>query len=95
MTDKDFDDLDQKVSRTDYSREEFVRRAIRKQTVRENPPAEYGKILYELRKIGSNLNQLLVIARTHGFLDEREVRKMAKEVEEMDGIFTDAFCKKE
>ena len=95
MTSEELSELDRKVSRTDYSREEFVRRAIREQPVRESPPAEYGKILYELRRIGSNLNQLLVLARTHGFVDEREVRKMAKEVEEMDGIFTDAFCKKE
>lgn len=94
MTDQDFDDLDQKVSRTDYSREEFVRRAIRKQTVRESPPAEYGKILYELRRIGSNLNQLLVLARTHGFVDEREVRKMAEDIQMMDDHFTDAFCKR-
>lgn len=95
MTDKDFLDLDLKVSRTDYSREEFVRWAIREQTVRESPPAEYGKILYELRRIGSNLNQLLVIARTHGFVDEREVRMMAEDIQGMDSIFTDAFCKKE
>lgn len=94
MTPEELSALDQKVSRTDYSREEFVRRAIRKQAVRESPPAEYGKILYELRRIGSNLNQLLVLARTHGFVDEREVRKMAKEVEEMDAHFTDAFCKR-
>ena len=94
MTDQDFDELDRQVSRTDYSREEFVRRAIRKQTVRESPPAEYGKILYELRRIGSNLNQLLVLARTHGFVDEREVRKMAEDIQMMDAHFTDAFCKR-
>jgi hypothetical protein len=95
MTPEELSALDEKVSRTNLSREEFVRRSIQGQTVKEKPPAEYGKILYELRRIGSNLNQLLVIARTHGFVDEREVRKMAKEVEEMDGIFIDAFCKKE
>lgn len=93
MTEQDLFDLDEKVSRTNLSREEFVRRSVQGQTVKEKPPAEYGKILYELRRIGSNLNQLLVIARTHGFVDEREVRDMAKDIQMMDAHFTDAFCK--
>ncbi len=93
MTEQVLSALDEKVSRTNLSREEFVRRAIQGQTVKEKPPTEYGKILYELRRIGSNLNRLLVLARTHGFVDEREVRKMEEDVQAMDKTFTDAFCK--
>lgn len=38
------------------------------------PPAEYEAILYELRKIGINMNQLAGKANAYGFSDEREYR---------------------
>lgn len=94
MTEQDLFALDEKVSRTNLSREEFVRRSLRKQSVRENPPAEYGNILWELRRIGANLNQLINIARAHGFVDERELKKIHNDVMDMDGIFRKTFCGK-
>jgi hypothetical protein len=36
------------------------------------PPIEYQEVLYELRKIGINLNQIAGKAHSLGFVDERE-----------------------
>ena len=38
------------------SREDFVRLALTGTVIRERPPAEYGQIVRELRRIGSNID---------------------------------------
>ncbi len=40
----------------------------------ERPPAEYGDISRELRRIGSNVHQILLKSQTLGFVDESGVR---------------------
>jgi len=42
------------------------------------PPIEYQEVLYELRKIGVNLNQIASKAHTLGFVDEREYKEESK-----------------
>ena len=75
------------------SREEFVRQALMGIVIREKPPAEYGQIVRELRRIGSNIDQILVKARTLGFVDEPLLVSAARDVRRMDAIFTDAFSR--
>ena len=61
--------------------------------IREKPPAEYGQIVRELRRIGSNIDQILVKARTLGFVDEQLLVSAARDVRRMDAVFTDAFSR--
>ena len=75
------------------SREEFIRLALTDIVIREKPPAEYGQIVRELRRIGSNIDQILVKARTLGFVDEPLLVSAARDVRRMDAIFTDAFSR--
>ena len=55
---------------TVFSREEFIRQALRGTTIRQRPPAEYGEILREMRRMGNNVHQLLLKARTLDYVDE-------------------------
>jgi hypothetical protein len=73
------------------SREEFVRFALTDAVIREKPPAEYGQIVRELRRIGSNIDQILVKARTFGFVDEPMLVSASRDIRRMDAVFTDAF----
>ena len=76
---------------TVLSREEFIRRALRGTTIRQRPPAEYGEIVRELRRIGSNVHQLLLKARTLEFVDEIMLQETVDAIRHMDRVFTDSF----
>lgn len=89
--DADYAALCELVSRTPYSREEFIRRATRGAKLCENLPADYPGILRELRRIGSNVDQLLVKARVLGFVDEVLLRSIKEQVNRMDAVFGQSF----
>ena len=57
----------------------------------ETLPADYPGILRELRRIGSNVDQLLVKARAFGFVDEVLLRSIKEQVNRMDAVFGQSF----
>ena len=94
FTDDELERLNSLVDASNIqSREEFVRQALMGIVIREKPPAEYGQIVRELRRIGSNIDQILVKARTLGFVDEQLLVSAARDVRKMDAVFTDAFSR--
>ena len=90
--DKDeFERITALAQATVLSREEFIRRALRGTTIRQRPPAEYGEIVRELRRIGSNVHQLLLKARTLEFVDEIMLQETVDAIRHMDRVFTGSF----
>ena len=75
------------------TREEFVRSALDGVVIKGKPPAEYGQIVRELRRIGSNIDQILVKARALGFVDEPLLVSAYRDIRRMDAVFTEAFSK--
>ena len=75
------------------TREEFVRSALDGVVIKGKPPAEYGQIVRELRRIGSNIDQILVKARALGFVDEPLLVYAYRDIRRMDAVFTEAFSK--
>ena len=94
FTDDELDRLNSLVVASNAkSREDFVRLALTGAVIRERPPAEYGQIVRELRRIGSNIDQILVKARTLGFVDEPMLVSASRDIRRMDAVFTDAFAR--
>lgn len=94
FTDDELDRLNSLVVASNAkSREDFVRLALTGAIIRERPPAEYGQIVRELRRIGSNIDQILVKARTLGFVDEPMLVAASRDIRRMDAVFTDAFTR--
>lgn len=91
MAEEELSVLDSKVSRTQKSREQFVRDAANGCSIFEKPPAEYGEIIKQLRRIGTNIDQLLVVARVKGFMDELKLKNIAEQVDRMDRMFVSSF----
>ena len=87
----EFDLVTELAKTTTLSREEFIRQALRDATIRASPPAEYGEIVRELRRIGSNVHQILLKSRTLGFIDEPMLRESVNSIQRMDQVFTDSF----
>ena len=93
FTKEEFDRLKALVDITGLSREEFVRRLIVGATIREKPPAEYGEIVRSLHRIGSNIEQILVKARSLGFVDGIMLKEVADKIDELDMMFCSSFSK--
>ena len=91
--DKDeFDRVTALANATVFSREEFIRQALQGTTIQERPPVEYGEIIRELRRIGSNVHQLLLKSQTLGFVDELMLREVREDIRHMDRVFLDFFA---
>lgn len=91
LTDEELQVINDLVERTPYSRETFLRKAAIGAKLCENLPADYPGILRELRRIGSNVDQLLVKARALGFVDEVMLRSIKEQVNRMDAVFGQSF----
>ena len=91
LTDEELQAINALVDRTPYSRETFLRKAATGAKLCENLPADYPGILRELRRIGSNVDQLLVKARALGFVDEVSLRSIKEQVNRMDAVFGQSF----
>ena len=87
----EFDRVTELAQATVLSREAFIREVLRGTTIRERPPAEYGEIVRELRRIGSNVHQLLIKARTLEFVDEIMLQETVDAIRRMDRVFTGSF----
>ena len=91
MTEEEFDRVTALAQATVFSREEFIRQALRGTTIRASPPAEYVEILREMRRMGNNVHQLLIKARTLEFVDEIMLQETVDMIRHMDRLFTEAF----
>ena len=91
MTEEAFDRVTALAQATVLSREAFIREALRGTTIRASPPAEYVEILREMRRMGNNVHQLLIKARTLEFVDEIMLQETVDMIRHMDRVFTEAF----
>ena len=91
MTEEEFERVTELAHATVFSREEFIREALRGTTIRQRPPAEYGEIVRELRRMGNNVHQLLIKARTLDYVDEIMLQETIDMIRCMDRVFTEAF----
>ena len=91
MTEEEFERVTELAHATVFSREEFIREALRGTTIRQRPPAEYGEIVRELRRMGNNVHQLLIKARTLDYVDEIMLQETIDMIRHMDRVFTEAF----
>ena len=91
MTEEEFDRVTALAQATVLSREAFIREALRGTTIRASPPVEYVEILREMRRMGNNVHQLLIKARTLEFVDEIMLQETVDMIRHMDRVFTEAF----
>ncbi len=75
LTGKDYEQLCILAEKTGLSKSKVLRYLIRGCQIVEAPPADYPLLIRELRVIGNNLNQTLVIAKSNGILNVPDLRK--------------------
>ena len=75
LTEQESAILTSKAKQCDLSRSEFLRRAMLDKPVRENPPADVPTLIDEVRRVGREINQLLLIATALGTIDTSQLRQ--------------------
>ena len=83
--------LNEQVKKSGISREQFCRNAIQGVAIRENPPADLHKLIWEIRRVGNNIDQILMIANARGLLDVPQLRKAMADLRETEKLIADTY----
>lgn len=83
--------LNEKVRQSTLSRESFIRASVSGQTVRATPPVDVPKLVYEVRRVGITLNQLLALANARGLLDVPQLRRALEANRDMEKMVVAAY----
>ena len=88
---KEFEAFEQKAKRSSRSREAFIRKAIEDVQIKELPPADLHKLIWELRRVGNNIDQILMIANSKGILNIPDLRKAIDDLREAEKLIVSQY----
>ena len=91
FSDQEYEELMEKVTASKLSREQFCRMVLSGAKIKEAPPAEFYKLITEVRRVGVHLNQVLKKANAGGFLDVPMIRESIKELYATEDMLFDTF----
>ena len=88
-------ELQTKAKKTALSVSEFIRRSVSGVSIKEAPPSDVPYLLREFKRIGNNINQIILIANTNGFLDAPRLRSALDELKEADRLVFRTYARKD
>ena len=91
LNDKEFEAFEQKAKRSSRSREAFIRKAIEDVQIKELPPADLHKLIWEIRRVGNNMDQILMIANSKGILNIPDLRKAIDDLREAEKLIVSQY----
>lgn len=91
LNDKEFEAFQQKAKRTSRSREDFIRKAIQEVQIKELPPADLHRLIFEIRRVGNNIDQILMIANAKGILNIPDLRKAIADLREAEKLIVSQY----
>ena len=91
LNDAEFETLESKVKQTSLSREGFIRNLISDIPIQEKPPADLHKLIWEVRRVGNNIDQILKIANARGLLDVPQLRKAIADLRDAEKMIADTY----
>lgn len=93
LSDAELNALNKQVKRTRLSREQFCRNVIQGVTIREKPPADVPRLIQEIRRVGSNISQILMIANSQGLLNIPDLHKAILDLREVETLIVYQYTK--
>ena len=91
LNDREFEAFEEKAKRSSRSREAFIRRAIQEVQIKELPPADLHKLIWEIRRVGNNIDQILMIANAKGILNIPDFRKAIDDLREAEKLIVSQY----
>ena len=87
----ELDALTKKSRKAGLSREGFCRRILNGAVVKENPPADVPTLIREVRRVGYNIDQLLLIARAKNWLSAKDLEKALESNRAAEKLIVDTY----
>ena len=91
FTKGELDTLTRKARKAGLSREGYCRRILNESVVKENPPVDVPALIREVRRVGSNIDQLLLIARAKNWLSVKELEKVLESNRATERLIADTY----
>lgn len=91
FSDSEYEELMKKVEASKLSREKFCRMVLSGAQIKEAPPAEFYKLITEVRRVGVHLNQILRKANAIGLLDVPLIHSTLDEVHKTQAMLYETF----
>ena len=95
LTDEELADLNSKVKQTSLSRESFCRALFNNAEIKSAPQTDIPKLIFELRKIGTNINSITARAHTYKYVDNAKLNEELAKLYEIEKLIIDAYSNKE
>ena len=91
LTQNEFDCFEEKVDKSGLPKEVFLRKLITGCHIHEAPPVDFYRLIREINRIGSNIEQILRVANTKHFIDVPRLRKDLDELEAIESELWELF----
>ena len=91
LNDREFEAFEEKAKCSSRSREAFIRKAIEDVQIKELPPADLHKLIWEIRRVGNNIDQILMIANAKGILNIPDLRKAIDDLREAEKLIVSQY----
>ena len=80
-----------KAKMSGLSMSEFIRRSLNCQKITTAPPVDFYTLLWQIKRIGSNLDQLLRKLNTYGIAYSLELENCEEDIKEMKRLLIETY----
>ena len=91
FTESEYRSLTAKAEKAGISVSTLIRKSVDECEVKAAPPADLYKLIWEIRRVGSNVDQILMIANTKGILNIPDLRKAIDDLREVEKLIVSQY----
>lgn len=91
FTESEYRNLTAKAEKADISVSALIRKSVDNCEVKAAPPVDLHKLIWEIRRVGNNIDQILMIANARGLLDVPQLRKAMADLRETEKLIADTY----
>ena len=88
---EEYNELTRKARKAGLTTASFVRFAVAGKDVMEAPSADVPVLIREVRRVGYNIDQILKVANSRGFIDMPELRKALADNRAVEKMISQAY----
>ena len=91
FTESEYRSLTVKAEKAGISVSTLIRKSVDECEVKAAPPADLHKLIWEIRRVGNNIDQILMIANTKGILNIPDLRKAIDDLREAEKLIVSQY----
>ena len=91
LTKDEYYDLTKKARKAGLTTGAFVRLAVAGKEIREAPTADVPMLIRAVRRVGYNIDQILKVANSKGFLDVPQLKKALEDNRSVEKMIASAY----